>query len=253
MYFASHPSFESLISLARTAGKNVVTVEKWLDEFLKGLSVLGIASFIIADLRGQLELVGSTRESAKGGAESLETILRNHDLLLGPQAGGFASLFRNCIEEKTVFFEDVIDFNELDSQLKSQLKPLGVVAQELSALDDIAEAFSISTGRVAICIVLDGISQWVSPSVLEQWLEESPHLDQVRQLFCLRAYLDELSVDFVQRSLPQTETREFVLWLLVRFLEERLAVEPIMRRLMDTLLKKAELGNLAMFEKIRVL
>lgn len=250
MYFALPPSLQSLIDLSGKEGDDVALLPEFLDAMVKGLCVLGTPNSLLLGLRRHLHLLGPVSESATQGVSSLEALLRRHDLLIDDDSRGFANLLRSAIDNDEVFSGDTIDFDALQSNTQDQLKFIGDAAAALLALDDLTDALSVNADRVAACMVLAAVDQWRPGLSVCKWLQQQDHLKSTYRLFTLSSRLENLSVDFVQRDLQREDLRDFVLWLLACILAGHIKVEPLEKRLIDTMLKKAELGSLATFERV---
>lgn len=221
----------------------------FVDAFLRGLALTGTPKHVLIAIRRHLQIVGAVTQDAREDTVSLEALLRRHDLLLGPNLGGLTNLFNSLVEEGDIFSSETFDVAGFDAELRRRLMPLERSGRELQAVDDVAMAVDADIGRVATCICLAAISDWLSAAAVSDFLGSRAHLLQMRKLLSYRKQLDALKVDFVRSQLEACDMTDFALWYLAHFLCGYATLDPLQRPLVDTLLAKVNMPKLAIFER----
>lgn len=221
----------------------------FLNEFLNGLSVLGVDRHTIYMLRRDFEMVGALDYRASGEIDRFKDQLEETDQTLGAELGGLGNLFCSLMAEHEVFTGAKVDFEGLEESLRSELEPLGRGSQQILAASDIAVAAQAPVHRVAACICLAAISDWISSSAVSDFLGEHRHLDPIANLYRFRSKLEDLRPEFIQNILPDENLRDFAIWYLAYYLTSGEEVEPLQRRLIATLLNRAVLPKLDVIEQ----
>lgn len=222
---------------------------EFLNEFLNGLSTLGIERHTIYMLRRNFELVGALDCRASSEIDRLKGGLEEVDQKLGAELGGLGNLFCSLMADQEMHTGDQIDFEGLEPELQRELAPIGLAAQKILAASDIAVAAQAPAHRVAACICLAAISDWISSSAVSDFLGERPHLEQIGKIYKFGSKLDDLRPDFIQNTLPDENVRDFTIWYLAHYLTSGEKVEPLQRRLIATLLNRAVLPKLDVIEQ----
>jgi hypothetical protein len=249
MYCALPPSLKALQAFCKEDWADEEGQYRFLIEFLNGLSAFGVSIVTLSGLRRHLRLMASLCEDVDDGITKLEDLLKQHDLLLGPDLGGFANLLLSGAQGGEITSGGPIDFRGLEIGTQALLFPVGIAAEELMALEDVRMALDLNADRVAACIVFDQAHLWLGDT-MESWIKARDHLEPTLRLFKYRTHLKALSADFLQRELLAADLQDFALWFLALFVCGELRLNPFERRLADTMVRKAGLGSLAAFAQV---
>lgn len=241
-------SLRKLLELADSPQEDEQFAFVFVDAFLKGLAVFGISKAVLVSLRRHFEIVGAVTPDVEQGVATFERLLRRHDLLLG-ELGGFGGLFEAMHSAGDLYVGPTLDFESLDATLQKRLRPLGNATLEIQAADDLSTATDTSFVRVAACVCLVHISEWISISGFVERFEHVPKLASTVRLFKLRDMLSSLNAEFVASDLTFEDLRNCALWYLTHHLTRNTVFDPIKRRLVDTLLARVDLPQLAVFER----
>ena len=250
MLIALPQALTNLKELARRKRAGTEFTLEFLDAFLNALAVLGIDRHTIYMLRRNFELVGSLTQNASDEIDKFKDRLDETDRALGVELGGLGNLFCSLMEEQEVFTGANIDFDGLGPSLQSELAPLRRAYQQILAANDISVAAQAAVHRVAACVCLATIEDWISTSAVSDLLGESTHLKEIANLYRFRSKLDDLRPEFIQNTLPQEHVRDFALWYLAYYLTSGEEAQPLERRLIATLLNRAVLPKLDSIEQV---
>jgi hypothetical protein len=175
------------------------------------------------------------------------------DETLGDEWGGFSNLFESAVMAGEIDLET--------EEIHVDTKQLALTIEKLTILHDIADSFSVNSDTAAGCIILEDLYEvlknWCShqpeltkkwQDVLDNWVLQSTCTPALRDLWSLRDFIKEVSPQVLYQLGEIDQARAFCLWFLSHHLAEQKSIEGFTHRLLDTLLARAQLAPLSVFE-----
>ncbi len=180
------------------------------------------------------------------------------DEKLGEEWGGFSNLFESLLVTGEI---DLISEDE-----NVDTERLAITVEKLTILHEIADSFSVNSDTAAGCIILEDIYEMLKDwcdhqpelmkkwqDVLDDWVLQSTCTPLLRDLWRLRHFIKEVSPQVLHQLEEINLARAFCLWFLSHRLAEQKSIEGFTHRLLDTLLARAQLAPLSVFESAGLL
>ena len=219
---------------------------------------------ILLPARRALMTLGVAAPLASDAATELHKALLRSDRSMGADWGGFSRLFEAAIEEGEIYVESDIRLEGIDPVVCSNLSALQATADGLHVLQGIADSLLVASENAAACMVLDCLrellhkrrefffltNKYIPESLFTDWLTMRGCSAELAKTVALRAYVNLLTPQVLLKLHNPAIARAFCLWFLATTLTKGTVFEGHSRRLVDTLLRKAQLAPLAVFEGI---
>ncbi len=226
------------------------------DKMIELIDVLGAVARddrAMMPARRALMMVGGSSVDAGAALDDLHAVFLEADQVLGAEMGGFARLFESALGAGDVSVEDDFDIEGLPARVQGNLKPVTQAGLALTILQEIADTFQVRGQTAAGCIVLEAYCQLYAEDendrdMVNAWTRSRGCAAELGELFRFAFAVEELTPQVIQDVGELHLSEPFALWFLAHSFAAGIQFDGLERRLVNTLLARAGLAQLSVFE-----
>lgn len=223
------------------------TFEVTLEHVLACLPCFGIQPQSLRQIRKTLLQLGRAASSSQDAVTDLLDALRETPSGGKDALGGFARLFEAALLEGEIARDQTLAFSGLEAPIRLKLAPLELELLRLSYLEELSEVLAVD---VAVPMSLSAVIATkrlfhVSKSDVCDFLVAR----QRTRLLLLWEFAENPILTPALMSCPKEALMDACLWYLTCLVRKEVTPNPLEKRLCDTLLARAGLAPLEVFEQ----